>query len=65
MKFDNKIAAFVFAETLHRLFAVLEDEAIPFSARVCKVRGKTHLIIIDTNDCDHFASIISKCKNGL
>lgn len=71
MKYKYQISASISTTTLRKIYAVLDDEVIPFSANVRKIgkdarKGdKTHLITIDTNDCNHFESIISKCKNGL
>lgn len=71
MKYKYQISASISTATLRKIYAVLEDEVIPFSANVRKIgkdarKGdKTHLITINTNNRDHFASIISKCKNGL
>lgn len=71
MKYKYQISASISTTTLRKIYAVLDDEVIPFSANVRKIgkdarKGdKAHLITINTNNRDHFESIISKCKNGL
>lgn len=69
MKYKYQISASISTATLRKIYAVLDDEVIPFSANVRKIgkdarKGdKTHLITIDTNERDHFKSVIFKCED--
>ena len=68
MKFKYKLSASISADTLRRLYAALEAEEKPYSATVRKIQkdarkgGKTHLIIIENDDRDYFATMMAKCK---
>lgn len=68
-EFKYRLSASVSGDTLRRIYAALEDEEHPYRATVRRIRknarksNRAHMVIIESNDRDYFASLLAGCKN--
>lgn len=63
-KYTEQTAAVLRADSLKRLYDVLESEETPFEARVQKVAKGERLVTISTEPqhVKHFTDVLNKCK---
>lgn len=63
-KYKDATAAVLKADSLKRLYDILESEETPFEARVQKVAKGERLVTISTEPqhIQHFTDVLNKCK---
>lgn len=63
-KYKDAAAAVLKADSIERLYDVLESEETPFEARVRKVAKGERLVTISTEPqhIQHFTDVLNKCK---
>ena len=63
-KYTEQTAAVLRADSLKRLYDVLESEETPFEARVQKAAKGERLVTISTapQHVKHFTDVLNKCK---
>ncbi|RRC99073.1 hypothetical protein [Prevotella sp. OH937_COT-195] len=63
-KYTENTAAVLKADSLKRIYDVLESEETPFEARVQKAAKGERLVTISTEPqhIQHFTNVLNKCK---